>query len=276
MSTVNDWNMRTWMPAGTDQTTSDRARRAAITNAPAVGSLYAIPNDIRYHFADRERERINGAADAAVRADRVAHADRGLHLRRHRAHGRSRRPDAVDERQSFQPDRVRHRAGGGHAPAAAKRTRAPPRTSASSSSTASRHNKLKSPGFNANWQVTERFNLDLDIHDSKATSLPNDPVTGGGETLATFAVRVPSVCDPARTTTTARTGSCRRSSSTMACRSRRARSSPETTTSVPASGGDPNFDFTTGAAGQPVPAHQLPGAGHRHHAGAPRWRARIR
>ena len=33
-----------------------------VTNAPAIGQLYGMPNDIRYAFSDFERERINGQA----------------------------------------------------------------------------------------------------------------------------------------------------------------------------------------------------------------------
>src|SRR5690606_38384280 len=55
--------------------------------------------------------------------------------------------------------------------------------------------KLKSPGLNVRWAVSDRFSLNFDIHDSEATSLPSDPVTGGGETLSTIAVRLPRACD---------------------------------------------------------------------------------
>ncbi|NEL41286.1 MAG: TonB-dependent receptor, partial [Xanthomonas perforans] len=41
---------------------------------------------------------------------------------------------------------------------------------------------LGSLGFNADWQVSDRFQLSFDAHNSKTKSLPNDPVTGGSAT----------------------------------------------------------------------------------------------
>src|SRR5690606_24375662 len=55
-------------------------------------------------------------------------------------------------------------------------------------------NELKSAGFNAEWQVTDTFSLALDFHDSTAESMPNDPLTGGGETTFSVAGVVPSTC----------------------------------------------------------------------------------
>ena len=55
-------------------------------------------------------------------------------------------------------------------------------------------NELKSLGLNATWNVSEEFLLAVDFHDSKATSIPNDPITGGGETAFSVAGKVPSTC----------------------------------------------------------------------------------
>ena len=38
------------------------ASRAVVTNAPAIGQLYGMPNDLRYAFSRFERERINAQA----------------------------------------------------------------------------------------------------------------------------------------------------------------------------------------------------------------------
>jgi len=70
-------------------------------------------------------------------------------------------------------------------------------------------NDLRSLGFNVSWDVADNFNLGVDFHNSKARSLPNDPVTGGGETAFSVAGKVPSTClelyapDPANPTATA-------------------------------------------------------------------------
>jgi TonB-dependent receptor len=55
-------------------------------------------------------------------------------------------------------------------------------------------NDLRSVGFNADWAVSDRFKLGFDFHDSRARSLPDDPITGGGETAFSLAGKVPSTC----------------------------------------------------------------------------------
>src|SRR6187402_1402572 len=52
--TENAWNIQAW-----EGTTSAMRPDGTVTNAPAVGQLYAMPNDQRYAFSDFERERIN-------------------------------------------------------------------------------------------------------------------------------------------------------------------------------------------------------------------------
>jgi hypothetical protein len=37
------------------------------------------------------------------------------------------------------------------------------------------------------WRVNDSFKLGVDFHNSEATSDPNDPVTGGGQTAFSFA-----------------------------------------------------------------------------------------
>lgn len=247
MSTINDWNVRTWMPAGTAQTTS-LAPGATIVNAPAVGSLYAIPNDIRYHFADRDRERVNGQLTVQFRpidtltltadytyAETHLKEDRGDQTLWMNAGGFNRiefdtgqavaTPLLLQEDQGTQKDfgfEQQHR---------------------------EQLNKLKSPGFNAAWQMTDRFNLAFDIHDSKATSLPDDPTTGGGETLASVAVRVPSACDPApnQNNCTNRIVQTFRFNNGLPLAERTVFT--QATTGVPASGGNSNYDFTLGQVG---------------------------
>ncbi|HKE92869.1 MAG TPA: TonB-dependent receptor, partial [Povalibacter sp.] len=55
-------------------------------------------------------------------------------------------------------------------------------------------NDLSSVGFNMSWDVSDRVNVDLDYHNSKARSLPNDPLTGGGETTFSLAGKFQGPC----------------------------------------------------------------------------------
>src|SRR5690606_25172740 len=58
-ATVNDWTVARW-GGGNTNTIYDRTADSAIfQNAPAVGQLYSRPNDVRYTFSERERDRTN-------------------------------------------------------------------------------------------------------------------------------------------------------------------------------------------------------------------------
>ncbi|MGD8176282.1 TonB-dependent receptor [Marinimicrobium sp. ARAG 43.8] len=58
-ATVNDWTVAEW-EGGDNQTIYDNPANSAIfENAPDVGQLYSRPNDVRYTFSDRQRERTN-------------------------------------------------------------------------------------------------------------------------------------------------------------------------------------------------------------------------
>jgi len=237
-STINDWNIRTWNPA--NQTTQF-APGATITNAPAVGALYAIPNDIRYHFSDRERERTNAQltvqfapTDTLTLTADYTYAeldlleDRGdqtlwMNANRFRAvtfdTGRAvATPTMLQEDEGTAKDfgfEQQHR---------------------------EQKNELNSIGFNAAWQVSDNFSVGFDIHDSEAESLPDDPATGGGETLFSFAARVPSTCTPAGSSNcTNRFTQTFFFNNGLPLATRTLFTDP--TTTAPASGGDPNFAF---------------------------------
>ena len=55
-------------------------------------------------------------------------------------------------------------------------------------------NTLSSVGFNADWDVSESFNMGFDYHVSRARSLPDDGITGGSQTAFSLAGKVPTVC----------------------------------------------------------------------------------
>ncbi len=58
-ATVNDWTVAEWGGGNTSTIYNNPASSPIFENAPAVGQLYSRPNDIRYTFADQERERTN-------------------------------------------------------------------------------------------------------------------------------------------------------------------------------------------------------------------------
>src|SRR5690606_28205811 len=165
---------------------------AMIVSAPAVGQLYGIPNDIRYHFSDRKRERTNAQltiqfapSDALTLTADYTYAlnelveDRGdqtIWLQRNGFYYLEFDDEAVKT-----PLVLREYTGASKDYGYEQQHR-------------EQKNELKSIGFNADWQVTDRFRVSFDIHDSTAESLPNDPLTGGGETTFSFAGNVRSQC----------------------------------------------------------------------------------
>ncbi len=249
MSTVNDWNIRTWTGDPATEETKF-APGALIENAPAVGALYAIPNDIRYHFADRERERVNAQLTFQFRpmetltltAD-YTYAEMNL------------KEDRGDQTLWMNANRFNRASFDTGEAVATPLILEEDEGTAKDFGFEQQHreqkNDLNSIGFNAGWAITDRFSLNLDVHDSKARSLPDDPLTGGGETLMSFAARVPSVCTPAGSTNcTNRIVQTFFFNKGLPLAERTIFTGP--TTSAPASGGDANFDFPASALGSQV------------------------
>ncbi len=180
-ATENAWNVQRW-------TGTDPALRAdaTVVNAPAIGQLYAMPNDLRYAFADFERERINGQAvlqfaptdsltltlDYTYSTNKISEdrGEQGIWLQR--ANSFTHLEFDTDQAVAT-PTYLRDIVGG------------------KDFGFEQQHNeqkyKLDSIGFNAAWDVNDRFRLTFDGHNTKSTSAPNDPVTGGGATYFSFA-----------------------------------------------------------------------------------------
>jgi TonB-dependent receptor len=211
-STVNDWHIQAWDSSNGGNNATNRANAplfvdtrdtpydgtddrtaATIENAPANGQLYAIPNDIRYAFSDSERERINGQFTTQfVPVD-------GLTLT----------ADYTFAQNSITEDRGEQtiwlqRNGFDHIVFDTGEAVATPVllhefTGASKDfgyeqQHREQKNDLKSLGFNADWAVSDKMTLGFDFHNSTARSLPDDPVTGGGQTAFSVAGKVPSSC----------------------------------------------------------------------------------
>ena len=205
-STVNDWHIQAWDSANMANNISrgplfqnsainpyDNNIALTVENAPANGQLYGIPNDIRYAFSDAERERTNAqltvqlapietltlTADVTF-AEQDITEDRGeqtIWLQRNGF-------DHVvfDTNEIVATPVLLHEFTGASKDFGYEQQHR------------EQKNDLRSLGFNANWDVSEKFNLGFDFHSSRARSLPDDPITGGGETVFSLAGKVPSTC----------------------------------------------------------------------------------
>ncbi|KFA18692.1 TonB-dependent receptor [Xanthomonas vasicola pv. musacearum NCPPB 4392] len=181
-ATENTWNIQRW-------TGTDPALRpdAVVTNAPAIGQLYGMPNDLRYAFADFQRERMNGQAvmqfaptdsltltlDYTYSANEIREerGEQGIWLQRANSF-----TDLTFDT--------------GQAVATPVYLRDVPNGAKDFGMEQQRNEQkytLGSLGFNADWQVSDRFQLSFDAHNSKTQSLPNDPTTGGSATYFSFA-----------------------------------------------------------------------------------------
>jgi TonB-dependent receptor len=207
-STVNDWQIRPWntnlatiqgqVPLyvnnnDTPYDTADDFVDVDVTNAPANGQLYGIPNDIRYAFSDSERTRTNTqltlqfapidtltlTGDWTV-AENELTEDRGEQTVWLQRNGF----DVLEfdtGNEVATPTYLHEFTGAGKDFGYEQQHR-------------EQRNVLNSVGFNADWDVSEQFNLGFDYHVSRARSLPNDGLTGGSQTAFSLAGKAPSTC----------------------------------------------------------------------------------
>ena len=165
----NDWRIQRWVEPG-QPGSMELTPGAVVTNAPAVGQLYGLPNNLVYHFSDRERERINGqltvqfAPTESMRftAD-YTYADN--HLKEHRGDQglwMIRTANAV----TFDT---------GHevaTPTFISEDVYQSKDTSYGQELRDQTNTLNSIGFNAEFKPTDSFTLGFDIHKSKMESLP--------------------------------------------------------------------------------------------------------
>ena len=185
-STVNDWTIREWDPAVNPGAFNANTK---FTNTPAVGQLYGIPNDVRYAFADLERERVNaqGVVQFAPMDSLTFTLDYTLAQNKLK---QNRGEQTMWLQQSGAFDVVDFDTG--HSVATPIHIFEMTASSYANKDfgfeqqLSQQRNELDSIGFNVDWKVTDSFSLALDYHDSKAKSLPDDP-TGGSQTAVSFA-----------------------------------------------------------------------------------------
>ncbi|MET0289560.1 MAG: TonB-dependent receptor [Pseudoxanthomonas sp.] len=181
-ATENTWNIQRW-------TGADPALRpdATVVNAPEIGQLYGMPNDLRYAFADFERERTNGQAVVQFApTDSLTLTLDYTYSTNEISEARGEQSVWLQRANSF----TNLEFDTGQAVATPVYLRDVP-TGAKDFGLEQQRNmqkyKLGSLGFNADWQVNDRLNLSFDGHNSKTQALPNDPVTGGSATYFSLA-----------------------------------------------------------------------------------------
>lgn len=170
---LNDWNIGRW---GEDDLYSE-VPGAPFENAPADGQLYARPNDVRYSFSDRHRERTNGQLTLQFKPmeNLTATADYTYaenYLQEHRgeatywfANGTSATFVEFDNSAVKTPliytETLTNKDNGFE------------------QQWREQVNTLDSVGFNLAWDASDRLSFSLDVHNSSLESIPDGPGNSG-------------------------------------------------------------------------------------------------
>ncbi|HET7267550.1 MAG TPA: TonB-dependent receptor [Oleiagrimonas sp.] len=156
---------------------------ATVTNAPAIGQMYALPKDLRYAYYDFVAERQNAhAVFQLAPTDSLTLTLDYLYSRYDINADRGEQAIWLQKANSFTAitfDTDEEVA----TPIYLRDVPSGVKDFGMEQQTYAQRYKLDSIGFNAKWDVTDSLQLAFDAHDSKSQSVPNDPITGGGVTF---------------------------------------------------------------------------------------------
>ena len=176
-STTNYWNIQPW--------TGTMPGNPSVVNAPAIGELYARPNDLRYAFSEFERERING--QAVVQFAPSDSVTMTLDYTYSTNEITENRGEQAMWLQNNNYTNVEFDTSGAVATPIYIREIAGTKDFGLEQQRSMQKYKLGSLGFNAVWDLNDDFTLTFDAHNTKNESRPNDPLTGGGSIFASIA-----------------------------------------------------------------------------------------
>jgi TonB-dependent receptor len=186
-ATENQWNIFTWNNDANPANINGAFRPDTnIVNAPADGSLFALPNDLRYAFSDFNRERINGQAvvqfaptDAWQFTLDYTYSTNKL------TEDRGEQTQWLNRGGGF--TNIQFDTSGAVATPVYLREVTGSKDFGFEQQRNMQEFKLGSAGLNTVWKVNDTLSLTFDGHDSKSRSLPNDPITGASATFFSFA-----------------------------------------------------------------------------------------
>lgn len=177
-ATVNDWSVATWN-GGTSNTIYDNPANSAIfKNAPKVGDLYSRPNDVRYTFTDRQRDRTN--AQLTFQYKPIENLTATLDYTFAQNNQSEHRGEVTTWVQNggnltsveFDNSTIR-------TPKFITESYNGTRDIGFSQQYRSQEDTLESTGLNINWAVNDQLTLNVDYHDSTLESLPTGPGHSG-------------------------------------------------------------------------------------------------
>jgi TonB-dependent receptor len=178
----NAWNIQSW--SGTEVALRPSAN---VQNAPAIGQLYAMPNDMRYAFSEYHRERTNGQAviqfapsDAwEITADYTFGVNEITENRGEQTTWLQRNGSFTDlvfdtDNAVATPVYIREIVQNG-------------KDFGFEQQRNSQEYKFGSLGLNVQWNMNDQLSFALDAHNSTSDSNPNDPLTGASATFFSLA-----------------------------------------------------------------------------------------
>ncbi|WP_298577349.1 TonB-dependent receptor [uncultured Luteimonas sp.] len=179
-ATENEWRVSRW--TGAPEGWGDRVE---VINAPAEGSLYSVPADLRYAFSNFERQRINaqGVLQFAP-TDAITLTLDYTHSSNEIAEDRGEMTQWLNQGPF---SRIEFDTSGPLAVPTYIREIVGTKDFGYEQQRQEQKYKLDSIGFNATWQATDRLSFEFDAHSTENKSLPNDPITGASSTAFSFA-----------------------------------------------------------------------------------------
>lgn len=177
-ATVNDWTVREWEGGNSPTIYDNPANSPIFKNAPAVGQLYSRPNDIRYTFSDRQRERTNAQLTFQYRPVENLTAtvdytfaqndqtERRGEVTTWMQNGATLTEVEFDNSAIKTPKFVVESYSSNRDIGLAQQYRA-------------QEDTLESIGVNLAWAIDDQLTIKLDAHDSTSESLPRGPGNAG-------------------------------------------------------------------------------------------------
>lgn len=178
-ATVNGWSVAEWEGGDTQTVYDNPANSDIFINAPAVGQLYSRPNDVRYTFSDRQRDRTNAQLTFQFRPieSLTASLDYTFAQNNQSEHrgevttwvqnGGFVKSVEFDDSAIKTPIFITEDYGTAR------------RDVGFSQQYRSQEDTLKSTGLNVEWAVNDQLTVSLDAHSSTMESLPTGPGRSG-------------------------------------------------------------------------------------------------
>lgn len=177
-ATVNDWTVAEWGGGSSSTIYDNPANSAIFQNAPAVGQLYSRPNDVRYTFSDRERDRTNAQLTFQYRpVENLTATLDYTYAQNNQSEHRGEVTTWVQNGANL--TYVEFDSSAIKTPRIITEVYSAAKDVGFAQQYRSQEDTLESTGLNLNWGVNDQLTLSLDAHHSTMESVPTGPGYAG-------------------------------------------------------------------------------------------------